>query len=207
MKTYKCIHVSNRHFLYSKCDEVNNKNAYLRILVNSKHICWSEVKFLCEICVNFSQCFSFLVFYFIFFRPAVWEAKTLQKYLKLDRKSFCWLCCTRVWVYCVHFSKPSERRQKISEPNICFTDTVLLEEVTCDPPEVAVVYLSCAFLLCLRSTINNSLSPHSFLLSYKPLLYSPHTIILRNSRLFKTLSHCLMPYVVMQPHFIKTKRL
>lgn len=79
--------------------------------------------------------------------------------------------------------------------------------VTCDPPEVAVVYLSCAFLLCLRSTINNSLSPHSFLLSYKPLLYSPHTIILRNSRLFKTLSHCLMPYVVMQPHFIKTKRL
>lgn len=45
---------------------MNNKHAYLRILVNSKHISWSEVKILCEICVNFSQCFSFLVFYFIF---------------------------------------------------------------------------------------------------------------------------------------------
>lgn len=66
MKTYKCIHVSNRHFLYSKCDEVNNKNAYLRILVNSKHICWSEVKFLCEICVNFSV-FFFSGFFLLFF--------------------------------------------------------------------------------------------------------------------------------------------
>lgn len=80
--------------------------------------------------------------------------------------------CCKVWlrVYCVHFSNPSERHQKISTTNICFSVSVLLEEVTCElwPTRGYCCVSFMCFHVCLRSSINNSLSPCSFFFFYRP---------------------------------------